>query len=109
RSPQWIEDQLDRVLIHHQASVGYSTCFWFNVLHSRPLYDPDGWYATLQHRARQPYPDALARAIVAKNHPILRTLRHSAYTHQLEHAVNRGDWVSIQHRITAILASYFDI
>lgn len=67
RSATWIEDQLDRVLIRHQASIGYSTCFWYNVLHSEALYDPQGWYRKLQERARVPYPEELKRAIVAKN------------------------------------------
>jgi hypothetical protein len=108
RSPAWIEDQLDRVLSRHQASVGYSTCFVHNVLHSKPLYDPDGWFAALQSKAGQPYPEPLRRAIVARNHPILRgTL--SSYAHQIALALGRNDHVSVNHRIAALLASYFDI
>lgn len=108
RSPAWISEQLDRVLVRHQASVGYSTCFVHNVQHSRAFHDPDGWYAALQKKAAQPYPEELRRAIVAKNHPILRGLL-SSYRHQLELALTRNDTVSINHRVTALLASYFDI
>jgi predicted nucleotidyltransferase len=68
----WIEAQLERVLIRHMASVGYSTSFWHTVRHSRPLSDRDGWFAALQSLAAQPYPEPLRRAIVANNHPILR-------------------------------------
>lgn len=108
RTPAWIEDHLDRVLTRHEASTGYSTCFWHNVLHSTPLVDPGGWYGRLQDRARQPYPAALQQAIIAKNHPILRRAL-SSYLHQIERAVARDDAVSVQHRVTALLASYFDI
>ncbi|GIL11558.1 MAG: nucleotidyltransferase [Chloroflexota bacterium] len=108
RHPGWIEEQLDRVLRQHQASTGYSTCFWHNVLNSHSLYDRDGWYARLQAGARQPYPEALRRAVIAKNHPILAQ-KLSAYSHQIESAARRDDWVSINHRVAALLASYFDI
>jgi hypothetical protein len=108
RTPQWIEEQLDRILVHHQASVGYSTCFWWNVLTSAPLYDDKDWFKQLQEKANQPYPEPLKKAIIAKNHPILRR-NISSYTHQLELAIVRNDSVSLVHRTAALLASYFDI
>jgi hypothetical protein len=108
RTPLWIEEQLERVLVRHEASVGYSTCFWHNVLHSTPLFDRSGWYRALQAAARRPYPQPLRRAIIATNHPILRQTL-SSYLAQIQRAVRRGDSVSIQHRVTALLASYFDV
>jgi predicted nucleotidyltransferase len=108
RTPVWIEEQLERVLVRHEASVGYSTCFWHNVLHSTPLFDRSGWYGDLQVAAARPYPERLKRAIIARNHPILRQTL-SSYRAQIVSAVRRGDSVSIQHRLTALLASYYDV
>jgi hypothetical protein len=108
RSPGWIEGQLDRVLLQHQASLGYSTCLVFNVQHSKILFDRDRWFAALQAKAAQPYPDPLRRAIIAKNHPVLRG-KLSSYADQIALAQARNDLVSINHRIAALLASYFDI
>jgi predicted nucleotidyltransferase len=108
RAPRWIEEQIDRVMVRHEASVGYSTCFLYNVLHSVSLYDRSGWFASLHARASQPYPDPLRRAVVAKNHPILRRTL-SSYLHQIELALARDDCVSVNHRVAALLASYFDI
>ena len=108
RTTRWIEDQLDRVLQRHEASVGYSTCFWYNVRNSRALFDRAGWFKALQERAGQPYPEQLKRAIVAKNHPILRNTM-SSYLHQIELALARHDPISVNHRTAAMLASYFDI
>jgi hypothetical protein len=108
RPMAWIEDQLDRVLRRHEASVGYSTCLWYNVQSSQALYDRHGWFQRLQRIAGQPYPEGLRRAIVAKNHSILRR-NVSSYLAQIERAVGRGDLVSVNHRTVALLASYFDI
>jgi predicted nucleotidyltransferase len=108
RATRWIEDQLDRVLLRHVASVGYSTCFWYNVRSSRALFDRSGWFKALQDKADRPYPEELKRAIVAKNHPILRS-NMSSYLHQIELALQRHDAVSVNHRAAAMLASYFDI
>ena len=108
RAPAWIEAELDRVLVRHEASVGYSTCFWHNVRTSLPLSDRDGWFGRLQARADRPYPEPLRRAIVAKNHPILRRSMFS-FLHQIEGALRRRDAVAVQHRLAALLASFFDV
>ena len=94
--------------MRHQASVGYSTCFVYNVLHSQILHDRGNWFASLRAKAEQPYPDSLRRAIVAKNYPILR-LTLSSYLHQIAVALDRKDSFSVHHRVVALLASYFDI
>ena len=94
REPRWIEDQLDRVLVRHEATVGYSTCFWHNVRSSELLFDRDGWFAALKRRAEAPYPEPLRRAVVAKNHPLLRD-HISSFLRQVARAVARGDAVSV--------------
>jgi predicted nucleotidyltransferase len=107
-SPEWIEDQVDRVLVRHEAWVGYSTCFWHTVLHSVPYFDRDGWFTALKRRADQPYPDALRRDVLVKNYPVLRQAVPS-YRNQIELAIRRRDRISLNHRIAALLASYFDV
>jgi hypothetical protein len=78
------------------------------VLHSKPLFDRNNWFAALQDKASQPYPEPLRHSIVAKNHPVLRS-KLSSYADQIALAVARNDHVSVNHRIAAMLASYFDI
>jgi predicted nucleotidyltransferase len=104
----WIEGQLDRVIVEHQANTGYSTCFWHTILNSQILYDKNGWLYRLKGKSMVPFPEALRRAIVEKNHPILRRVIPS-YLHQIEKAIRRDDLLSINHRVAALLASYFDV
>jgi hypothetical protein len=108
RSPEWIEGQIERILSRHEASLGYTTSFWYNIVHSEALLDPRGWYQGLQNRGRVAYPEGLRRAVLMKNWPVLRR-NHSSYRRQIEVALNRGDIVSVQHRVTAFLASFFDV
>jgi len=108
RATHWLEDQLDRVLRRHEASVGYSTAFWHNVRASTILYDRVGWFAAQQSRARGDYPEALRRAIIAKNRPLLAA-NLSSFSRQIELAIARDDPISVNHRAAAFLASLFDI
>ncbi len=105
---QWMQAQIDRILRLRQPGLGYSTCFWHTILQSQPLYDPYAWYAGLLSYCQQPYPEDLRQNIVAFNHPVLRSII-PAYAHQLEKAFHRHDLVSINHRLAALLASYFDV
>jgi hypothetical protein len=108
RTPAWIEGELDRVLVAHQARAGYSTCLWHNVLTGLPLFDRRGFFEALQVRARAPYPEPLRRAVVARNLPLLEAAR-SSFGHQLARAAARGDAVAVNHRTAAFLASAFDV
>lgn len=58
--------------------------------------------------AETPYPEELRRAIVAFNAPLLRDV-HASYRHQIGLAIKRNDPVSVNHRVTALLASALDV
>ncbi len=103
-----IREALARVLDRHEAAIGYTTCLWHNVLSSKALFDRNGALAALQALARRPYPEALARAIIGKNHPLIRGT-FSAFGGQMLKAAQRDDAVALNHRTAAFLASYFDI
>jgi hypothetical protein len=104
----WMEDQISRVLENHQASLGYTTCFCHTIRQSVALFDPHRWFANLQQKCQVDYPETLRRNIIALNQPVLRAIIPS-YATQLAKAVKRHDLVSVNHRLAALFASYFDI
>ncbi len=108
RTLSWMRDQLERIVDRCEASVGYSTCFVHNFSTSQILYDRSGSLEALQREYRRPYPEALRAAVIAKNLPLLKSCS-SSYYNQIALAVKRQDWISVNHRIAALLASYFDI
>lgn len=108
RDVQWIEQMLHRVVVKHEASTGYTTCFWANLLTSVVLFDRNGILSTMQKRYDVEYPEPLQRNIILKNFPILsHTL--CSYTRAVETAKKRHDIISIHHRFAGFLASYFDV
>lgn len=54
-----IEAQIQQVLEAHQASTGYTTCFWYTVRNAQILHDPDGWFKNLQTICHMSYPEPL--------------------------------------------------
>ncbi len=106
--PAWLEGKLAEVLERHQAALGYTTCFWHTLLNSQVLFDRSGWLAQLKQKYDRPYPEELRQAIITFNRVVLRDVIPS-YRNQIDKAVKRGDLVSINHRVSALIASYFDI
>ena len=104
----WLEDQLVNVLDNYNASLGYTTCFWHNVINALIVYDKDNEFKDLQEKYKRKYPLELKKNIINKNYPILKN-NFSAYYNQIENAINRNDLVNINNRIAAFLDSYFDI
>jgi len=108
RDRQWLEGMLENIVIKCQASTGYSTCLWANLMNSDILYDKDGRIKRLQKKYDVNYPEKLRKNIIAKNFPLLDKII-PAYTRQIAKALKRDDLISINHRTTAFFESYFDI
>lgn len=104
----WIQGFVERVLGQCVPSMGYSTCHWHTMKHLQIQFDRNGWLNAFHSRCQAPYPEQLRSAIISRNHPLIRRILPSYY-HQIEKALHRGDRVSVNHRVSALLASYFDI
>lgn len=108
RDLEWISGALNRTLIDQQADIGYTTCLWNNFINSIIIYDKDDELKKLQDKYRINYPKILKNNIIKKNYPLLKK-QMPAYYHQIEKALKRNDIISINHRVAAFFASYFDI
>lgn len=108
RSTEGIEANIKWVWQEGNASLGYTTCFVDNVNKSQILFDRNNWFKNLQAKTNTPYPKKLSNNIIKKNFAYLKDVMFSYYD-QIESAVKRSDYVSINHRTAAFLASYFDI
>lgn len=87
---------------------GYTTCMWHNLITSKIILDKAGKLNALQEKYRIPYPKKLKENIISNNLKLLNGMLPS-FDKQIKKAENRGDLVSVNHRVTEFLASYFDI
>lgn len=99
-----MEYQLDKGF----AFNSYTTCFWFNILHTEIVYDKDGKYKTLQDKCNVPYPDILRKNIIERSKNLLFD-KLPAFDAQIKKAYARNDIISVNHRTTEFLASYSDM
>lgn len=109
RGFDFIENEYKRIFERNEAWVGYSTCIWSNFMSSEILFDKTGKGAELLKKYKiQNYPEQLKINIIKKNYPLLiGTI--PAYYSQIEKAILRKDLISVNHRVAAFFASYFDI
>lgn len=96
------------VVEQHRARNGYTTCMWHNLLTCKILYDRDGRLQKAKARFTVPYPEQLQENIIFRNYKLLQSAL-PAYRTQISKAIQRRDVVSMNHRVTGFLESYFDI
>ena len=96
------------VVEQFQARNGYTTCMWHNLLNCKILYDRDGRLAEAKKRFTVPYPEQLQENIVFRNYKLLQSAL-PAYRTQISKAIRRRDLVSMNHRVSAFMESYFDL
>ena len=101
-------ENIESVIIKNNAYNGYTTCMWDSLMNCKILYDANGKLENLKKKYDIPYPEALRKNIVKKNLELLYGYIPS-FSDQIIKASKRGDIVSVNHRTTEFLASYFDL
>ncbi len=106
---KWIEDNYENVWINGNLSNGYTTCFLYTLSILDVKHDKTGWLENLKAQLNTPYPKKLQENIIQRNMMLLKDKPFASYYAQLQKAVKRKDFNSVNHRIAAFLESYFDI
>ena len=102
------EKMVSSVVMDCVSWNGYTTCMWHNLITSKIVLDKNGKLNALQAKYRIHYPEKLKANIISRNLKLLSGMLPSFDT-QIKKAEDRGDLVSVNHRVTEFLASYFDI
>ena len=105
----WFEDTVQNVWEKHYPSNGYTTCFLYTLKNFKIEYDKNGWLKGLQDKLNTPYPKELKENIIKRNMMLMKDKPFASYYEQIEKAINRRDENSVNHRISAFMASYFDV
>ena len=105
----WFENIVENVWIKNYPSNGYTTAFLYTLNNFKIEYDPTSWLSELQNKIKTDYPQKLKENIIKRNLMLMKEKPFASYYEQVEKALKRNDLVSVNHRISAFLASYFDI
>ncbi len=108
RQLETVENLIDLQLNKGLAFNNYTTCFWFNIIHTKIIFDRNGKYAEIQKKCNVPYPELLRTNIIKRSTALLFE-KLPAFDAQIEKAYKRNDIISVNHRITEFMASYSDI
>ena len=109
RDISFIENEINYVWRNCNSKIGYTTAFLYNIKNSKILYESNDSFRNFQKELNKDYPKKLKDNIIEKNYNVMYAKKSASFYEQLENAIKRNDIVSINHRTTAILASYFDI
>ena len=105
----WFENIINNVWQNHYPSNGYTTVFLFTLKNFEIVFDRDNWLLNLQNSIKTEYPNKLKENIIHRNIMLMKDKPFASYFEQIEKALQRNDIVSVNHRIAAFLASYFDV
>ena len=106
---KWFEDIIDNVWNKHYPFNGYTTSFLYTLDICKIVYDPENWLQSLKDKINTEYPKNLKQNIIKRNMMLMKDKPFASYYQQIEKAIKREDLNSINHRIAAFLASYFDV
>lgn len=105
----WFKNIVENVWIKHYPSNGYTTCFLYTLKNFKIIYDPNNWLTNLQTKIKTEYPQELQNNIIKRNMMLMKSKPFASYYEQIEKGIKRNDINSVNHRISAFLASYFDV
>ncbi len=107
RDIRFINDKLNDTFVEYKQGYGYSTCFIFNILKSVVIYDKHRIMPRIKDKYND-YPQSLKNRIINENIQLIDD-KMPSLLFQIEKAVNRGDLISINHRLATYLEIYIDI
>ena len=109
RDLHFAQNEINYIWKECNSKIGYTTAFLYNIKNSKIIYDKDFKFKSLKEELNKEYPNKLKENIINKNLAVMKDKKCASFFEQLEKAIKRKDIISVNHRITAILSSYFDI
>jgi hypothetical protein len=106
-SQQFVTTVAD-VVENYNAYNEFTTCLWGNILNSKIIFDKDDTFKKIKERFSIPYPQKLKENIIKRNMALLSDSLIS-YDKKIMSSIYRKDLINLNNRISAFLASYFDV